>query len=139
MTPTIPRSRHTCKETVIQIQTVIEKGIPTFGICLGHQILSLSVGLDTYKMKYGHRSQNQPVMDQETKKCYITSQNHGYVTDITDLPAGWYSSFINLNDQTSEGIRHKSGLFSSVQFHPEAAPGPNDTSFLFDEFIGRLG
>jgi len=128
-----------CNETIDQVQSVIEKGIPTFGICLGHQILSLAIGLDTYKMKYGHRSQNQPVMDQETKKCYITSQNHGYVTDITDLPQGWASSFINLNDQTSEGLKHKSGRFASVQFHPEAAPGPNDTSFLFDEFIGRLG
>jgi carbamoyl-phosphate synthase small subunit len=133
-----PGDPKTCTETIEQVQGLINNGIPTFGICLGHQILSLAIGLDTFKMKYGHRSQNQPVMHLETSKCYITSQNHGYVTDTTDLPAKWKPSFINLNDETSEGLMHASGLFSSVQFHPEAAPGPNDTAFLFDEFIGRL-
>lgn len=134
-----PGDPKTCQETVKQVQNALNHGLPTFGICLGHQILSLAIGLDTFKMKYGHRSQNQPVMHLETSKCYITSQNHGYVTDTTDLPADWKASFINLNDETSEGLSHTSGRFSSVQFHPEAAPGPNDTSFLFDEFLGRLG
>jgi carbamoyl-phosphate synthase small subunit len=133
-----PGDPKSCPETVREVQSVLNAGIPTFGICLGHQILSLAIGLDTFKMKYGHRSQNQPVMHLETSKCYITSQNHGYVTDTTDLPKDWKASFVNLNDETSEGLCHTSGCFSSVQFHPEAAPGPNDTSFLFDEFTGRL-
>jgi carbamoyl-phosphate synthase small subunit len=134
-----PGDPKSCPQTIREVQNVLNEGVPTFGICMGHQILSLAIGLDTYKMKYGHRSQNQPVMHLESSKCYITSQNHGYVTDTTDLPKDWNASFINLNDETSEGLSHKSGRFCSVQFHPEAAPGPNDTSFLFDEFIGRLG
>ncbi|MCD4691525.1 MAG: carbamoyl-phosphate synthase (glutamine-hydrolyzing) small subunit, partial [Calditrichales bacterium] len=90
------------------------------------------------KMKYGHRSQNQPVMNLRTKRCYITSQNHGYAVGNSNLPDDWNSLYKNLNDDTCEGLIHKSGLFFSVQFHPEASPGPVDTSFLFDKFAGIL-
>ena len=94
------------------------------GICLGNQIIALAIGGDTYKMKYGHRSQNQPVMNQFDKRCYITTQNHGYVVDYETIPKDWQTYYTNLNDDSCEGIIHKSGKFFSVQFHPEAYPGP---------------
>ncbi|MCJ7564169.1 MAG: gamma-glutamyl-gamma-aminobutyrate hydrolase family protein, partial [Candidatus Aminicenantes bacterium] len=111
---------------------------PTFGICLGNQILALAAGGNTYKLKFGHRSQNQPCQEEGTKRCYITSQNHGFAVDIRALPKPWQPWFTNANDKTNEGIRHVSKPFMSVQFHPEAAPGPTDTEFLFDQFIGTL-
>ncbi len=112
---------------------------PVFGVCMGHQLLSLAVGADTYKLPYGHRSVNQPVKDLRTGRCYVTSQNHGYAVDDASLPDGYDSWFVNVNDGTNEGMRSKSRPIMSVQFHPEASPGPLDTGFLFDEFIELAG
>lgn len=126
------------KKTIENIKEVLKKNIPTFGICLGSQILSLAAGGDTYKLKFGHRGQNQPVQDIKTKKAIITSQNHGFAVDMKSLDSGWEEWFVNLNDNTNEGIRHKSKPFMAVQFHPEANPGPFDGGYLFDEFIKLL-
>jgi carbamoyl-phosphate synthase small subunit len=112
---------------------------PIFGICLGHQILALAAGGDTYKLPYGHRGVNQPVQDLTTRRCYITSQNHGYAVRQEALPDDWEPWFVNVNDGTSEGIRARTRPFFSVQFHPEASPGPEDTAFLFDEFMRLVG
>lgn len=122
-----------CKQTILNVRKALQKEIPTFGICLGNQILALAAGADTYKLKFGHRSQNQPCINTETEKCFITSQNHGYA--VKTIPKGWEEWFRNANDGTNEGIKHKIKPFFSVQFHPEAMPGPVDTGFLFDEFI----
>ncbi len=127
-----------CRETILNAKKAMEKDHVIFGICLGHQILALAAGADTYKLKFGHRSQNQPVIEVGTKRCYMTSQNHGYAVVNETLPQGWEPWFTNANDGTNEGIRHRSGPFMGVQFHPEAAPGPVDTGFLFDEFIRIL-
>ncbi len=125
-------------ETVREVQRLLETGMPTFGICLGHQIMALAVEAQTYKLKYGHRGQNQPVACTDNQKAFITSQNHGYAVDADSLPGDWQNWFNNLNDQTSEGLMHRSGRFFSTQFHPEASPGPTDTSFLFDRFLEVL-
>ena len=127
-----------CQTTVRHISRVLENNLPVMGICLGHQLLALAAGGDTYKLKFGHRSQNQPCIEVGTKRCYITSQNHGYAVDMKSLGADWEPWFINANDGTNEGIRHRSKPFMSVQFHPEAAPGPVDTEFLFDKFMSAL-
>ncbi len=131
-----------CKETIAQIKWSVEKGIPTFGICLGNQLMALAMGGDTYKLKYGHRGCNQPAImiqdDGSEKRCLITSQNHGFAVDAKTLPKGWRVWFKNGNDGTVEGIRHESGKFMAVQFHPEATPGPEDADFLFDEFLTSL-
>ena len=108
---------------------------PTFGICLGHQILALAAGGDTYKLKYGHRGVNQPVQDLLTRRSFVTSQNHGYAVDDNSLPNGWEPWFVNMNDGTNEGIQSHAKPFFGVQFHPEASPGPHDTGFLFDDFL----
>jgi carbamoyl-phosphate synthase small subunit len=108
---------------------------PIFGLCLGHQILAMASGARTYKLPYGHRGINQPVQDLETRRCYITSQNHGYAVDEATLPTDWEPWFVNVNDGTNEGLRSRNGRFFSVQFHPEASPGPRDTGFLFDDFL----
>lgn len=112
---------------------------PVFGICLGNQILALAAGGDTYKLCYGHRGVNQPVQDLITRRCYITSQNHGYAVRQETLPGDWEPWFVNVNDGTSEGIRARTRPFYSVQFHPEACPGPEDTAFLFDDFMRLVG
>jgi carbamoyl-phosphate synthase small subunit len=127
-----------CPETILRVRDVIERNYPIFGICLGHQILALAAGADTFKLKYGHRSQNQPCIYRKTGRCYITSQNHGYAVVNDSLQGGWEPWLINANDGTNEGIRHCSRPFWGVQFHPEAAPGPVDTNFLFDKFLEKL-
>lgn len=126
------------KATIDNLSQVLKKGIPTLGICLGSQILALAAGGNTYKLKFGHRGQNQPVQDVYSKKCLITSQNHGFAVDMSSLDASWEEWFINLNDGTNEGIRHGKKPFLAVQFHPEASPGPLDANYLFDEFLGYV-
>ncbi len=123
------------KITIKFVKQLLEADIPTFGICLGSQILALAAGGETYKLKFGHRSQNQPVIDQTSKKAIITSQNHGFAVDMKSLGKDWEEWFVNLNDGTNEGIRHKLKPFLAVQFHPEANPGPVDGGYLFDEFL----
>lgn len=125
-------------ETIKIIKRAMDENVPTFGICLGSQLLALASGADTYKLKFGHRGHNQPVLDVETKKAYVTSQNHGFAVDTKTLKPNWVEWFINLNDGSNEGIRHKNKPFLSVQFHPEASPGPIDADYLFDEFIAML-
>lgn len=126
------------KDTLKSIQYALENNIPTFGICMGNQLLSLATGATTYKLKYGHRGVNQPCINLETGKCYITSQNHGFAVEKDSLSADWEVAWINANDQTVEGVKHKTKPFFSVQFHPEACPGPEDTAFLFDEFLNKI-
>lgn len=124
-----------CTATVNHIKTVIGEEKPIMGICLGNQLLARAAGADTYKLKYGHRSHNQPVLLEGTNKCYITSQNHGFAVATETLPQDWEPLFTNVNDHTNEGIRHKTKPFFSTQFHPEASSGPTDTEFLFDDFM----
>jgi carbamoyl-phosphate synthase small subunit len=112
---------------------------PIFGICLGNQILALAAGGDTYKLPYGHRGVNQPVQDLLSRRCYVTSQNHGYAVRDASLPSDWEPWFVNINDGTNEGIRSRSRPFFSVQFHPEASPGPKDAGFLFDDYLRLVG
>lgn len=123
-----------CHETFPAIRRSLERNIPLLGICLGHQLLALAVGADTFKLKYGHRGQNQPCIEAGTKRCIITSQNHGFAVDEQTLPAAWKPWFFNANDGTNEGMRHLERPIFSVQFHPEANPGPVDASYIFDSF-----
>jgi carbamoyl-phosphate synthase small subunit len=127
-----------CGATISNVRRVMEAGYPILGICLGNQILALAAGADTFKLKFGHRGHNQPCILNGTKRCIITSQNHGYAVDAGTIPAGWEAWFTNANDGTNEGLRHTSKPFMSVQFHPEATPGPTDSNHIFDEFIGML-
>lgn len=126
------------RETIENIKELLKENVPTFGICLGSQLLALATGADTYKLKFGHRGQNQPVLDVINNKALITSQNHGFAVDTKTLKPGWVEWFKNLNDETNEGIRHKTKPFMSIQFHPEASPGPVDADYLFDEFLSYL-
>lgn len=133
-----PGDPSVCVSTIESVRRLVENGIPVMGICLGNQILSLSQGAERYKLKYGHRSQNQPALDVETGRCYITTQNHGYAIDVESLEGtGLKVSFLNANDKTVEGVTHPERACFGVQFHPEASPGPRDTDFLFDEFLKR--
>ncbi len=128
-----------CAQTIQTIRELMDTGIPILGICLGIQLIALAAGADTYKMKYGHRSQNQPVLDVETGRCYITTQNHGYAVDKAALEkSGLRTWFVNANDQSIEGIRHPRKPFWGVQWHPEASPGPTDTEFMFDFFLKKV-
>jgi carbamoyl-phosphate synthase small subunit len=130
-----PGDPKACGKTIANLRRVFHAGKPIFGICLGNQLMALAAGGDTYKLPYGHRAQNQPCADLHTKRCYITSQNHGYAVRGESLPLGWEPWFVNVNDGTVEGIRSTNGLFSAVQFHPEGCPGPRDTEFLIDRFL----
>lgn len=125
------------KETILNIKKIIKLRTPIFGICLGNQILTLACGGSTYKLKFGHRSQNQPVVDKRTGRCYLTTQNHGFA--VKKIPKDFEVWFYNANDKTNEGIIHKKLPFMSVQFHPESSPGPLDTDFLFDFFFKKAG
>lgn len=133
-----PGNPEMCEATIKHLAKAILTDKPIFGICLGHQLLALASGGKTYKLKYGHRGHNQPVILKGTKKAYITSQNHGYAVDEHSLSSDWKPWFVNINDNTNEGIRHQNKPFFSVQFHPEASSGPTDTDYLFDEFIKLL-
>lgn len=124
-------------ETIAILKRALASDKPVFGICLGAQLMALAAGATTYKLKFGHRGHNQPAVT-AAGRGYITSQNHGYAIDEKSLPAGWGVTFRNLNDNSVEGITHKTKPFSAVQFHPEAAPGPTDTSWLFKEFGAKL-
>jgi carbamoyl-phosphate synthase small subunit len=124
-----------CAKTVDAVRELMDKDMPMMGVCLGTQILALAVGGDTYKLKYGHRSQNQPALDLETGRCYITTQNHGYTVQRDSIKdTGLEEWFMNANDKTVEGVKHKTKPAFALQWHPEASPGPYDTQFLFDRF-----
>jgi carbamoyl-phosphate synthase small subunit len=127
-----------CKTTIANVRKAIARNIPILGICLGSQILGLAIGANTYKLRYGHRSQNQPCVEAGTKRCYITPQNHGYAIDADTLPQDWREWFYNNNDRTNEGVIHISKPFFGAQFHPEASPGPDDTEFIFDMFVRAI-
>ncbi len=127
-----------CEEAVGHIREAMKKDKPIFGICMGNQLLSIAAGASTFKLKYGHRSHNQPVRMCGTNMCFITSQNHGFAVDTNTLPPEWEPYFENMNDGTNEGIKHKSKPFRSAQFHPEASSGPVDTEFMFDDFVASL-
>ena len=128
-----------CTSIIEEIRKLYETDIPIFAICLGHQLMALATGADTYKLKYGHRGGNHPVRDLETGKVYISSQNHGYAVDTKSLdPAVAVPAFENVNDGTNEGLRYTGKNIFTVQFHPEACPGPQDSSYLFDRFIQTM-
>jgi len=127
-----------CTRTIEVLRKAMKKQKPIYGVCLGSQMMALAAGAKTYKLPFGHRGQNQPCLELETGKCYITSQNHGYAVDEKTLPDEWKVTFRNLNDGSVEGIAHGSLPFYSVQFHPEACPGPTDTQWFFDQFWESL-
>ena len=133
-----PGNPKLCKATIHHLQKAMNKQKPIFGICLGNQLLALAAGGDTYKLKYGHRSQNQPCVETRTERCYITSQNHGYAVRTKNMSRDWKEWFVNANDRTNEGIIHNSELFMGTQFHIEHCPGPQDTAFLFDKFVKNV-
>ena len=133
-----PGDPSACHDTIRNLEKAMRLNRPIMGICLGHQLMALAAGANTYKLKFGHRGHNQPCIDEQTGRCFITSQNHGFAVDTSTLPSGWEPWFTNANDGSNEGMRHRSRPFLSVQFHPEAAPGPVDCAPLFDHFVGML-
>ncbi len=143
-----PGDPKACTKTIASTRRALDAGIPIFGICLGSQILALAAGADTYKLKYGHRGQNQPCVEAGSGRCQVTSQNHGYAVREDSLPPGWEIWFSNANDGSIEGIRSvgsgssgpgsAGGRFSAVQFHPEGCPGPRDTEYLISSFLERV-
>lgn len=133
-----PGDPDTCDAAVQNIRKALDGDKPICGICMGNQLLAKAGGAKIYKLKYGHRSHNQPVRLVGTNQCFITSQNHGYAVDNESLGIDWEPLFINMNDGTNEGIKHKTKPFFSAQFHPEACSGPTDTEFMFDKFVAML-
>lgn len=135
-----PGDPETCEVTVQNIRRFLANPVvrPCMGICMGNQLLSKAAGARIYKLKYGHRSHNQPVRKVGTETCFITSQNHGYAVDSSSLPANWEPMFVNMNDGSNEGVRHKKNPWFSAQFHPEACSGPVDTEYMFDDFVKLL-
>jgi carbamoyl-phosphate synthase small subunit len=127
-----------CAPTIRNLEKALRMRKPVMGICLGHQLMALAAGASTYKLKFGHRGHNQPCIEEGSGRCLITSQNHGYAVDPATLPAGWEPWYTNANDGSNEGMRHVSRPFMSVQFHPEAAPGPVDSRGLFDQFADMM-
>jgi carbamoyl-phosphate synthase small subunit len=130
-----PGDPKVAKQTIETTREIVARKAPLLGICLGHQILCLATGGNTKKLKFGHRSQNQPSIMTGTNRCYITTQNHGFA--VSELPKGFRTWFTNANDGSNEGIIHEKLPFMSVQFHPEATPGPQDTEWIFDDFLIR--
>ena len=129
-----------CTEVIKEIKKLYYSDVPIFAICLGHQLMALATGADTHKMKYGHRGGNHPVKDLSTGRVYISSQNHGYVVDVDKLdPSIATPAFVNVNDGTNEGLKYTGKNIFTVQFHPEACPGPQDSGYLFDRFIEMMG
>lgn len=127
-----------CRDTIRILDQAMKRAKPIYGICLGSQLMGLAIGADTYKLKFGHRGQNQPCIELSSNRCYLTSQNHGYAVDEDTLPEDWAVSFRHLNDNTVSGIMHKFLPFAAVQFHPESAPGPHDTFYFFEQFIDAV-
>ena len=128
-----------CGPIIDEVRKLYESDIPIFAICLGHQLMALATGADTYKLKYGHRGGNHPVKDLETGRVYISSQNHGYAVDVNSLnPAVATAAFENVNDKTNEGLKYTGKNIFTAQFHPEACPGPQDSGYLFDRFIRMM-
>lgn len=129
-----------CTSIIKEIKKLYDSDVPIFAICLGHQLMALATGADTHKMKYGHRGANHPVKDLSTGKVYISSQNHGYVVDMETIDSKIARpAFINVNDKTNEGLEYIGKNIFTVQFHPEACPGPQDSAYLFDRFIQMMG
>ena len=129
-----------CGPIIDEVKKLYDSNVPIFAICLGHQLMALATGLDTHKLKYGHRGGNHPVKDLETGKVYISSQNHGYVVDTDGLNEKIaVPAFVNVNDGTNEGLKYTGKNIFTVQFHPEACPGPQDSGYLFDRFIKMMG
>ena len=133
-----PGNPEMCKQTIENLKVSLEDDKPIFGICLGHQLVALASGAKTYKLKYGHRSHNQPVLHAGTNKAYMSSQNHGYAVDNASIQDEWKVYFVNLNDGSNEGILHSNKPIFTTQFHPEASSGPTDTAFLFGDFINSI-
>lgn len=135
-----PGDPKTNADIIAEIKKLYESDIPIFAICLGHQLMALATGADTFKLKYGHRGGNHPVKDLQTGKVYISSQNHGYAVNPETLdPSVAEEAFVNVNDGTNEGIKYKNKNIFTVQFHPEACPGPQDSNYLFDRFLEMMG
>lgn len=133
-----PGSPEFAVKTVENLRKAMEGDKPICGICMGNQLMGLAAGARIFKLKYGHRGHNQPVLLKDTDKCFITSQNHGFAIDNETIPDDWEALFVNINDGSNEGLRHRSKPFFSAQFHPEASSGPKDTEFIFDRFISML-